>query len=647
MLARVLAGYNVVMSPSQLQRLLSAYGYEAAYREDGFAECLLANGDEHWLGRGLDRERALLDAIAKAFPSRLSRSLLDLELAKSTADAPSAESPAEAPDFVLPRAIPTQPSSEPEPEIEAPVFEEPAFEAAPLAEELEKPPVEDVPITPPPRPAAMSRTRVPEAEALGKLSELRATIEADQEELGLCSPPRQRLVLLAWMARARAFQEEAESSGRIYDAVRTFAKTIGQLAKDWWPGNVPALQISSRPIDALKTLPAPDSAPPMTWAAVADLAELALEQMEQEEAARDRDDYGWADAHRLVPTPEDPDELLRELLAQVEKLAPLGRLPEPGEIPTAERLVEWIRKLRWLRDSVEDARSWGRLAGRMRFWARKERDAFAVAAREIEPNFVPERPWALVLRAEAMATADAQRRLEEEARRAEELGRVLEDAPRPEASPSVEELAAWLARALPFTDAYQAEVAGAMLPFRERVLELDPANIEGADRRIRRRLAKLRESLANPSTLEHPPASTRRAVSVVQPVDELLVPELSSDGSELRKRVVEHTKGRRAVFVSNRSDEGLRERIEELFDFEVLDWVEAEPRRIDALSDTIAAGAYDFVLGATGFMDHTVDGKLSRACKRTEARYIRVNRGRPTACLRAVARSLGELHDAA
>lgn len=624
-----------------MQRLLTAHGYETAYREDGWAECLLATRDERWLGRGVDRDRALLDAVAQAFPSKVARALLEVALAQLEGDL---EEPQVAPE--------DQRIVEPEPAV-APALDEPlpaASLAIPVVPATSPAVAERAPE--PPQPAATAaptppRTRLSEAEALAGLAELRATIEADQEELGLCSPPRQRLVLLAWMARARAFQEDTVSSSRIYDAVRSFAKTIGQLAKEWWPGNVPALQITSRPLDALKTLPAPDSAPPMTWAAVADLAEKALEAMEQEDAVRDRDDYGWADAAKLAPTPDDPDELLRELMAQVEKLAPLGKLPEGAELPSADRLVEWVRKLRWLRDSVEDVRSWAKLAGRLRFWSKRERDAFAVAARELEPTFIPDRPWALILRAEAMATADAQRRLEEEARRAEELGRVLDAAPRPEDSPTADELSAWLARALPFTDAFQTEVAGAMLPFREQVLELDPAHIEGADRRIRRRLAKLRHSLANPSTLDHPPVSSRRAVSVVQPVESLETPELATEGSELRRRVVEHTKGRRAVFVSNRTDEGLRERIEEIFDFEVLDWVEAEPRRIDALADTIAAGAYDFVLGATGFMDHTVDGKLSRACRRTEARYIRVNRGRPVACLRAVARSLGELHDAA
>ena len=638
LLAWVVDGYNVQVTPFLLHRFLIIRGYETAYREDGFAECLLVHGDERWLGRGPDRERALLDAVAQAFPSSLARTLLEkaIEDLEKTVEPAELQGVEQEPLY----RSPTQPS--PPLETALPQTLTALAEANVVVEVSEeqdsKAPISRVV----PSSSAIVRTTLSEEEALTKLSELRATIESDAEELGLCAPPRQRLVLLAWMARARSYQDDAPPSSRIYDAVRAFAKTIGQLAKDWWPGNVPALQITSRPVDALKTLPPPDSAPPMTWGAVADLAELALRQMEQEDSARDRDDYGWADTQRLLPAPEDADEVLREMLAQIEKIAPLGRLPEAGEVPSADRLLEWVRKLRWVRDGVEDVRTWGRIAGRLRFWARKEREA----SKELEPTFIPDRPWAFVLRAEAMATADAQRKLEEETRRAEELGRVLEEAPRPEASPTTEELAAWLAKALPFTDTFQAEVANAMLPFRDQVLSLDVSNIEGADRRIRRRLAKLRESLDNPASIEHPPASTRRAVSVVQPVEEL-VTEASSPNSELRRRVVEHTRGRRAVFVSNRADEDLRERVGELFDFEVLDWVEAEPRRIDALADTIAAGAYDFVLGATGFMDHTVDGKLSRACKRTSARYIRVNRGRPTACLRAVARSLGELNDAA
>lgn len=620
------------MSPSPLQKLLIAHGYDLVFRDHGWAECLLERGEERWFGQGKDREGALLHVVSQAFPSALARSLLEQALdASSEAAADLSEPPvAEAQEGEATTAESEAPQ-EPLPAVPAEVPTMPTAAAPSVASA-------EVPKVPP-----VWAARISEAEAIEGLANLRATVEIDSEELGLCAPPRQRLVLLAWMARARAYQEDAASSSRVYEAVRSFAKLIGQLAKEWWPGNVPALQISSRPIDALKTLPAPDSAPPMTWSAVADLAEVALYQMEQDEILRGRDDYGWADAARLLPPPDAPDELLAALVARVEAIAPLGKLPESAELPSADTLLEWVRKLRWLRDGVEDVKSWARLAGRLRFWSRRDRDTFATASRELDHLFVPERSWALVLRAEAMATADAQKRLEEEARRAEELQRLLEEAPKPDDAPSEEVLAAFLARALPFTDTFQEAIASVVLPFRDSILEIDPANLEGADRRIRRRLAKLQDFLAQSSRFESPPASVQRAISEVRPVEELLDIELPNPGSELRRRVMGHTKGRRAVFVSNRTDEGLRERIEELFDFETLDWVEAEPRRIDSVAETIAAGTYDFVLGATGFMDHTVDGKLSRACRRTEARYIRVNRGRPVACLRAVARSLGEL----
>lgn len=54
----------------------------------------------------------------------------------------------------------------------------------------------------------------------------------------------------------------------------------------------------------------------------------------------------------------------------------------------------------------------------------------------------------------------------------------------------------------------------------------------------------------------------------------------------------------------------------------------------------IASGRYNMVLSATGFLYRRVDGQLADACRGVGIRYIRVDKGRPMASLRALARDL-------
>lgn len=50
------------------RELLANLGYEAAWRESGWHECLLLRGDERWFGTGSTPDGALLHALAQAFP---------------------------------------------------------------------------------------------------------------------------------------------------------------------------------------------------------------------------------------------------------------------------------------------------------------------------------------------------------------------------------------------------------------------------------------------------------------------------------------------------------------------------------------------------------------------------------------------------
>ncbi len=98
----------------------------------------------------------------------------------------------------------------------------------------------------------------------------------------------------------------------------------------------------------------------------------------------------------------------------------------------------------------------------------------------------------------------------------------------------------------------------------------------------------------------------------------------------------------RALFVSNREDPDLKARLEGALGLEMT-WCVADPRRIEAAGKAIQRSAYDIVLSATGFQDHSTDAALARACAAAtpKVRYVRVNRGRLAACARALARELG------
>jgi hypothetical protein len=116
---------------------------------------------------------------------------------------------------------------------------------------------------------------------------------------------------------------------------------------------------------------------------------------------------------------------------------------------------------------------------------------------------------------------------------------------------------------------------------------------------------------------------------------------VSSLPEDLLMRVLAHTGDKRVVFVSNREDPDLRRKLSETFVFAGLDWCCCGPLLVESLKKKIGSGAYDMVLCATGFLGHRVDSALSHACRKAGIRFVRVNKGRPLACLMALARDLG------
>jgi hypothetical protein len=183
-----------------------------------------------------------------------------------------------------------------------------------------------------------------------------------------------------------------------------------------------------------------------------------------------------------------------------------------------------------------------------------------------------------------------------------------------------------------------------MQPYAEVVLGLKAEDIPGADRRVRRRFARLQEDIEakkNDLKIAAVPEIGEEGTTGDLPEEGSIDIEAEDDHSlpaDLVDRVRRYTKGKRSVFVGHRRDPELQASLREAFGFEVLDCRIAEPRRVEQLGEAIGDGRYDMVLGATGFQSHSLDKSLARACRQAGIHYIRVNQGEPIACLRAVAR---------
>ncbi|HWV39262.1 MAG TPA: hypothetical protein VN033_12410 [Vulgatibacter sp.] len=453
------------------------------------------------------------------------------------------------------------------------------------------------------------------------LEALAARIEASRGEAAVLSPRRQRLLLLSWLAEARSWQSDPRGVG-VTPSVLAIVKRLRSLTESWWPGTVSAFQIHTTPASTrTRDLRGLTDEVPETWSDVARLASEALRKVDEEEAAAGCDAEGWADRAQAFPPPPDPESMLASLVAELEDAGgPLeGTQPKGGTTPPAADLERWARHLRWLRVPCSKDPRWGDAAGRLRFWTQRV-SGFSTAAEYLDPAYRPPRSWATLIGAN-----------QQRAREALTLERVIESVPPATADDGA--LVAWLDRALPLTGSHQNTILQACAGLHDRILAIDEARLGESDRRIRRRLQKLKVAI---STRDEEPAPPSNAVAPPEdPEVEAEEPEVLPD--DLRAL----TQGKRALFVGNRTDGALQERLQAMLELERLEWAEATPRRVDAAVKAIGARAYDFVFAATGFMGHKYDARLARACRASGTPYLRVDRGRPGAVARALSRDLG------
>lgn len=342
---------------SGLKALLEDAGYRVDLRREQWTEVLVEGHGETWRGAGRDEQAALEHALRQMCPSELARGALS-----GAASAPrtaALESTAEA------------------------------------RTELSRPP----PLVRREEPGLKSREQ-----SLAELTVLRERIRDSRAVLPSCSAERQRLAMMAWICEARSHTEAFPEDGAIKDEVAGISRLLTDYGKAFWPGSVTALQLHMQPRDLPRHMLG-GSAP--TWRRAAELSEQALAQQVDADIARGWDAYGYADADRLAPAPEDPDPWLQELVQDLERVGgPLERGAEPGETgdeaPTPEDFVRWVRIARWLRLAFADPEPWARALGRLRWYASRRRSSLP-GADELEASFRPDRSWAKVLGAEDAA----------------------------------------------------------------------------------------------------------------------------------------------------------------------------------------------------------------------------------------------------
>lgn len=328
-------------SPS-LRSLFLSTGYRIHERNLEWCECWIERERESWFGRGLTPEAAFSEAAKQALPSDLARDLAD----RAAIDAPAALS-----------GLPTPPT----------------------------PPVKLVVPEPAPEPPAADA-------ALLELEMLSERINGHREELGLCPAHRQRAVILAWICEARAQVEAFPDHEGVREGVGRVSRQLSEMGRAYWPGSVTALQLHMTPEELPSGVLGGHAS---SWARAAELATESLIRQELTEQGPSYDEYGWQDGPALSLVPSEPAKMMEALVEDVESIGgSLQRVASHGQTPpTPERFAGWVRQLRALRASEDEAADWGRVAGRLRWWASRRLPELAPIARELEPHYRPTGNW--------------------------------------------------------------------------------------------------------------------------------------------------------------------------------------------------------------------------------------------------------------
>jgi len=642
-------------------RLFAELGYTITFRRSGWWECLLACGAERWFGCGTSRRLAFEDAVGKSLPSHAARQLFEARLQASrdrsraeisrdsgaragpltyalrtedsvsaasalpTDDSASATSSARTADPESAASelatSPAQSSTIREPDAVPSTLAAPRSARDPLGFDV--------------RPASQVRApKLPFAEARARFAELDYDIDGALEEAGLLEPERQRLLLLSWIARARAVEAECPQA---HDLTHAVARRLSRLAKVWWPGSVRALGIHSSPSESAAEISGGAALEFHSWSEVAAGAERALE--ENEDLDEDRlDAHGWADAAALAPAHPRPDVELAEVVAQIERFTSavvrpseeddavpafaVGHEPWRVDVPLLATLA---RRLRWLRGATSDLELWGAAIGRLRWVSATLRARGDAIAHVLDPRYTPAGSWAQELR------YDPDKKRRQKARKA-----LISATGAPKPEWATAELDSWLRQALELGDMLPSERIAQVLEEQgvvDSVLRMDARTF--SDRRSHRtRLEAIQRHLRGDLFL----IASAPTSAAGDEDDESTGP---SYFDRMLEPILGFTRGKHVLFVSNRNDPTIDERLRELFAFEEVDHCEVKSSNVAAQAKRVEQGRYDMVLAATGFLSHSTDSVFRDAARRALIPHVRVNKGRPLSVALALARELG------
>jgi len=617
------------MNTDHVKDMLERLGYRVVFRENLWTECLVVTDGEVWNGRGMDKTGSLRDVVRRMFPSAASISLLSRALAETTS-VPLGPASHEA-EIVEPQPVQTE-----DVDLVVPDHAEPV-ELMDLVPVAAPEPEETVPEISRPESTTLQEENEPEivmtpAEGLEIVREIAREIEDERGDLALMTTSDQRLHIGAWIFRARAVQEKLLSRPEIEEAVHKIALRLTVLCKQFWPGSVRALQVYTTPTQGLDGLVSRKMA--RSWS---DAAQIIEQEIEMVAAQPGRDEYGWCDSASLVPASPDPGAVLVEAVAKIEILVgPVSMSADERErwtnrtriVRGVDQLIRAAHLLRWTRKVTTDRHTWGLAMGALRWASRMIGETHNATLRSVlSDGFKPPRPWAEVLGRDPV--------INERARLQREVMQRTPSSGWPQ-----ETLLEWLHMAFQvFTN---PQIAKLVSQAREDVLGLTSEDFADADRNTRSRLRRLQAILREQqdvSRIELPPLSASDEAVDVAPRRKIVDP-----AEALLERVREVTEGKRILFVGNREDELLRERLEKDLRCSVTVRDGGNPKRMRAILSAVTPSAYDFVLMATGFNNHVADATLCRQAKACGIPYVRVSKGRPLATVRALARVLNLDH---
>ncbi|MFO0749315.1 MAG: hypothetical protein U1F43_27165 [Myxococcota bacterium] len=268
-------------------------------RHAGWVEVLVSRGDERWLGRGLDEDAALADALRQMAPSALAQALIAQALSGLAEAAPSgaSESSGAAAREAAPVAVPVDAGASESPR---PAPSEGASSSpSPLSSSMPSPAASPSEAVVEPAPAVvlplvvaadnadgprLKRAPAPPSPAipLRKIDEDLAELEVLDERLKFMLPDLaalsrdlQRMGFIAFIARARHIAARAGDS-RVEKLVQRIASRLGELAQQLWPGSVRALQLKATPLQAGADLGMPSGGKLHDWAEAAEAAERLI-----------------------------------------------------------------------------------------------------------------------------------------------------------------------------------------------------------------------------------------------------------------------------------------------------------------------------------------------------------------------------------